>query len=292
MRRFLTVALAGSTLALGACDGGTGPDGPARVTVMLTDAPGDVLNAWVEIREVYLQGGPDGRTVLESFDPAEVVELTGLANRATELVSETEIPEGSYAELRFVLGDACIEVETADGSTFYASDLELCPPGTATAGALQMPSLGNSGLKVKFDEPLEFAGGETALLVDFDVAESFGKQAGNSGKWVMHPVIRGGTMGEAGSVTVTFVPGSCTEAGFEAELVAKDAEKGEKKAFPATAPLTVEYKYVLTGDYTVKLVVPEGVTTDPATVAPVPVTVTAGGSAAAQLTLTSCSKAP
>jgi hypothetical protein len=27
--------------------------------------------------------------------------------------------------------------------------------------------------------------------VDFDVAESFGKQAGQSGKWVMHPVLKG-----------------------------------------------------------------------------------------------------
>jgi len=292
MRRIVTVAVATLTAVLAACDGGTGPEGPARLTVMLTDAPGDVLGAWVEIKEVYLQGGPDGRTVLETFDPAEVVELTGLANSATELVSETEIPEGSYSELRFVLGHACIEVETADGSAFYASDLLLCPEGTETAGDLQMPSLGSSGLKVKFDEPLEFAGGATALLVDFDVAESFGKQAGNSGKWVMHPVIKGATLSEAGGVAVTLNPGTCTATGFQAELVSAGATSGEKRAFTTTAPFTAEYKYVLPGDYEVRLVSPAGVTTVPSPVAAVPVTVAAGATAAAALTLTSCTVSP
>ena len=296
MTKPITLALAALALTLGACDSGSGsgPDGPARVTVMLTDNPGDVLNVWVEIKEVYLQGGPDGRTVLATFDPAEVVELTDLANAATELVSETEVPEGSYSELRFVLGGACLEAEVAGGgSAFYASDASLCPAGSAVTGTMQMPSMGQSGLKVKFDGALEFSGGPATLLVDFDVAESFGKLAGNSGKWVMHPVIKGATLKEAGFVKATLAPGTCAATGFKAELIAGGATDGEQRPFETVnGVLTALYKYTLPGAYTVELVAPTGVTTDPATVAPVPVTVTVGDTATAAFTLTSCTVAP
>jgi hypothetical protein len=229
--------------------------------------------------------------VLETFDPAEVVELTSLANSATELVSATEIPEGSYQELRFVLGNACLEAETAGGSAFYASSLALCPEGTTSAGDLQMPSLGSSGLKVKFDEALEFGGGETTLLVDFDVAESFGKQAGNSGKWVMHPVIKGATMSAAGSVKATLT-GACASSDFRAELVAADATAGEKRPFALVeGTLTADYKFALPGDYLVKLVLPATVSAVTPS-SPVPVTVVAGQSVPAAFTLTSCTPAP
>ena len=296
MRKPMILALAGLAVTLGACDSGSGssPDGPARVTVMLTDAPPDVavINVWVEIKEVYLQGGPDGRTVLATFDPAEVVELTDLSNSTTELVGETEIPEGSYSELRFVLGGACLEAEAAGGgSAFYASDLALCPEGTTSAGSLQMPSLGQSGLKVKFDGSLDFAGGSTTLLVDFDVAQSFGHQAGNSGKWVMHPVIKGATLKDAGAVKVTLAPATCV--GFKAELIADGAETGEQLPFVLVGEpgvMTALYKYVLPGDnYKVRLVVPDNFNTVPT---PVPdvgsVIVTAKDTTPVAFSLTSC----
>jgi hypothetical protein len=294
MRLSMTLALAALTLTLGACDSGSGagPDGPARVTVMLTDQPGDVLHVWVAIKEVYLQGGPDGRTVLETFDPAYEVELTSLANTATELVGETEIPEGSYSELRFVLGDACLEAETAGGgSAFYASDIDLCPEGTTSAGSLQMPSLGQSGLKVKFDGALEFSGGPTTLLVDFDVAESFGKPAGNSGKWVMHPVIKGATLKEAGSVKVTLSLSNCAATEFMASLVAAGADAGEERTFELVETvLTAFYKYTLPGEYKVALVQPANVTSDPPD--SIPVSVAPGDTAVAAFTLASCTTSP
>ena len=296
MRTPMILALAGLALTLGACDSGSGsgPDGPARVTVMLTDAPPDVsvINVWVEIKEVYLQGGPDGRTVLATFDPAEVVELTGLANSTTELVGETEIPEGSYSELRFVLGGACLEAEVAGGgSAFYASDLALCPEGTTSAGSLQMPSLGQSGLKVKFDGSLDFAGGPTALLVDFDVIESFGKPAGNSGKWVMHPVIKGATLKDAGAVKVTLALGTCAATGFKASLVAAGADAGEERTFePVETVLTAFYKYTLPGEYKVALVQPANVTSNPPD--SIPVSVAAGDTAVAAFALASCTISP
>jgi hypothetical protein len=58
-------------------------------------------------------------------------------------------------------------------------------------GDLQMPSFAQSGLKVNLPGDAITVEGDDQriLLVDFDVSKSFGHQAGNSGKWVMHPVI-------------------------------------------------------------------------------------------------------
>lgn len=59
-------------------------------------------------------------------------------------------------------------------------------------GVLQTPSFDQSGLKVNLPQgELELEGESTTWLVDFDVAESFGQEAGGSGQWVMNPVITG-----------------------------------------------------------------------------------------------------
>ena len=44
-------------LAVSACSDSSGPDSAHGVTVLLTDAPGDVLEAVVTIEQIYLQGG-------------------------------------------------------------------------------------------------------------------------------------------------------------------------------------------------------------------------------------------
>ncbi len=36
-------------------------------------------------------------------------------------------------------------------------------------------------------------GASTTVVIDFEVAESFGQAAGQSGAWVMNPVMRGST---------------------------------------------------------------------------------------------------
>lgn len=192
MWRNLFTAMA-VVLALAGCSGdGSGPDGgTARVTLQLTDAPGDITTAMVTIEEIYLQG-EGGRVVL--MDEPVTTDLLTLAASTQTLLEDVEVPAGTYSQLRFVISGAYIEVERTGGATDIfasASDYEGLPGGATVFGLLQMPSLGASGLKVNFTEPLTLAEGETTLLVDFDVAQSFGKEAGQSGKWVMHPVITG-----------------------------------------------------------------------------------------------------
>lgn len=186
----------GATLLTAAtgCSDATGTAGGAssRFTVYLTDAPGDVKTAMVTIDQVYLRGGDEGRLVLRDEDVT--VDLLTLVDEQSTLVEGAEVPAGEYSGLNFVISGGYLEVENDDGTTsIYASspDYEGLPEGAEVAGELQMPSLATSGLKVQFNGGLEVTEGSDAVLVDFDVRESFGKLAGNSGKWVMSPVLKG-----------------------------------------------------------------------------------------------------
>src|SRR5690606_24595367 len=147
--------------------------------------------AIVTIDRVELLGGDedDGRIILR--DEPVTVDLLDLQNEVMVLVGETPVPGGRYSELRLIITDGLIEVEEDDGSTrvYASSDAFADEQGFDADGQLQMPSFGQSGLKIKLPASEAFVDGDdNAVLIDFNVAESFGHQAGNSGKWVMHPV--------------------------------------------------------------------------------------------------------
>lgn len=189
-RRAAAVALA---LAVVGCDA-TAPK-YGKLNLVLTDEVGDVLTAMVTIDQIYLQpseGSDAGRIVLRDEDIT--VDLLTLADAYADLVTDAEIPVGSYSQLRFVVSGAYLEVETETGSAIYASspDYAGLPEGATVDGALVMPSLAQTGIKVVLPDDAVVIGEDevVTLVVDFDVAESFGHAAGGSGNWVMHPVIR------------------------------------------------------------------------------------------------------
>ena len=177
-------------VALAACDDGSiepvmFQDG--TLSVFLTDAPGDVAAVWVDIAEVYFQGGPDGRFPVLS-EPTGLVELTELQDRAVELVGGLEVAPGTYSQLRFVLSAAVLEA--TDGTVYAFGGAAHPDAEKVVTGELMCPSCSTSGLKVKLNnDALEIGEAGTGLVMDFDVAQSFGKPAGNSGKWVMKPVV-------------------------------------------------------------------------------------------------------
>jgi hypothetical protein len=194
-----------AALAMGACDGnGTGSGGPARVSIRLTDAPGDLKEAWVKIDRIYLKGGPADSTsngnvdlLTTTTDWVDLLTLSG--GRTAELVSGATVPAGRYSELRLVVCEAYI-VEK-DGDVYATRDAEL-PAGVTADGQLQIPSGCSSGFKIKFrgDEPVELASESNIMTIDFDVSQSFGHQAGNSGRWIMHPVLHATSVGFAGGI--------------------------------------------------------------------------------------------
>lgn len=196
-----------AALAMAACDGGTGGNGGARVSIRLTDAPGDLKEAWVKIDRIYLKGGPADSAQGGSVDllttRTDWVDLLTLSGgRTAELVNGATVPAGTYQELRLLVCEAYV-VEK-DGDVYATSDAEL-PAGVTADGQLHIPSGCSSGFKVKFktEEPVTLENESTIMTVDFDVSQSFGHQAGNSGKWIMHPVLHATAVGFAGGITGT-----------------------------------------------------------------------------------------
>ena len=147
--RITTALVAMIALAGAACSDSTA-GGSGKVSVLLTDAPGDLVKAVVTIDQVYLQPGADEdaqRVVLRDDDVT--VDLLTLANETASLVSETVVPAGTYQQLRFVISGGYIEVENADGSTsIYATSPTYAglPVGETVDGELRMPSFAKSGL--------------------------------------------------------------------------------------------------------------------------------------------------
>lgn len=195
--------------AVSACDStpvdsDNGDDAPSGslMSVYLTDAPGDVEAVWVEVEEIYLQGGPDGRTDLLD-QPTGLIELTSLVGTTELLVEDEEVEPGSYGQLRFVIGGALLE--TRNGQV-YSKDGTEHPEGLPTTGNLICPSCSQSGIKVVLrGEDLAMEEGDNDVLLDFDVTQTFGRQAGQSGNWVMQPVIHGIRMTEMGSISGSVV---------------------------------------------------------------------------------------
>jgi hypothetical protein len=195
-------------LAIAACDGGgTGANGDARVSIRLTDAPGDLREAWVKIDRIYLMGGEadsanGGRVDLLSAGTGWVDLLTLSGGRTAELVNGAVVPAGTYSELRLVVCEAYVVAD--NGDVYATADAEL-PAGVTADGTLQIPSGCSSGIKVKFqgDDPVQLESESTIMTVDFDVSQSFGHQAGNSGRWIMHPVVHATSVGFAGGIAGT-----------------------------------------------------------------------------------------
>jgi hypothetical protein len=199
MRKLMMFAAAGLLgLSAWACDDVTGGD-DGRVTILLTDAPGDLLEAVVTISSIYLQGDSDddeqsGRVYLRT-DPV-TTDLQTLTDDVATLVEDADVPEGRYGQLRFVISGAYIRIDDNAGGKVYATaGYDEAPDDVA--GTLMCPSCGTSGLKVTFPGSLTVNGDEDqAFLVDFDVAQSVGHEAGNSGKWIMHPSLKGSRVEE------------------------------------------------------------------------------------------------
>jgi hypothetical protein len=296
---FLTSALL--ALALVACGG------EQKVTIKLTDAPGDgIEKAVVTISRVYLKGSVDGeegredKGGVELLDEPVTTDLLTLSNDTIDLVKDVGVPTGTYRELRFVITGGYIQVRQEDGtSRIYATtpDYAGLPEGAQVDGELQMPSAASSGLKVKFDNDADVSvtsdGDQKVILVDFDVAQSFGRAAGGSGRWVMGPVIKGADLAFSGNVKVTLQPGagvavSALDVGMLQAVLVNEAGSREPLAFTQVedGSYVADFKYLLPGSYQVDLEAQEGVTFSTNPGHPAPVTVGSGAESAVDFSLT------
>lgn len=261
MRTRLALA-ALSLFALAACGDDSSNGDTTRLSIRLTDAPGDISAAVVTVSEIYLQGS-NGRTVLRDQDTT--LDLVDLADATADMVNGAVVPQGSYSQLRFVITGAYISVEEDGGQRIYATspDYAGLPAGTTVDGRLQTPSFSTSGVKVTLPgDQLVLNTDQKILLVDFDVSESFGKQAGNSGQWVMNPVIKGADITTSGGlvVNVTLAGGVTAALGeWNAQITQGASVEQRLLTDPEVdGTFSANFGYLLPGTYSVTLVPPSG----------------------------------
>ncbi len=297
-RSLLLLPLA-AALALGACDGGgTGSDS-SRVSIRLKDAPGDLAEAWVRIDRIYLQGRSsadslDGRVEfpLTTSDWIDLTDLSGANFR--EIVSGFVVPAGSYSQLRVVVCEAYV---VTDGGDVYATDDAELPAGVSADGELRIPSGCSSGFKVKLPGGnVELEDDAEILLVDFDVSQSFGHQAGNSGAWIMRPVMTATSIEFSGGIAGTVAVGTgvtLPSCGGAAVTVGDFVPLAVAGADSLSAIVNDAGQYSITaapGTYTMGYASPVSFTngdslTWTAAPAPASVTVASGGTATASYTI-------
>jgi hypothetical protein len=278
-RKFFVFMALALTVPLAACDGGAGVQSPGTFTLLLTDDPA-FDEAWVTIESIDLVGSDGGGIVNllpgdadGAWEPP-TVNLLELQNEVLTLVEDHPVAGGFVTQLRFVMSGGCVVMGLAEDGTrtdeteVYASDgYEVC--GDAT-GRLQMPSYGQSGLKVQLPGGgVEVDGNRTIVLLDFLVGDSFGHIAGRSGLWAMHPHIVATEIGFSGTVLVelTADDGALDDVegaslgDFQARLELDGATDG---AVPFTdgdddGVFTAFFEWLVPGDYTVYLELPEQV---------------------------------
>ena len=203
--RLTACVLLALSLPLAACDDGTAVPGAGEITLLITDDPGPVTQAIVEIERAELIG--DGEPFVANQAPF-TRDLLELSNDIAELAANVTIPGGTYSQVRFVIPRACIGVmENADGEQEEAHELIYATAGFDACGEpdgpLRLPSFAQSGLKVNLPGgSMQIDGDSKVVLFDFDVSQSFGKAAGASGAWVMRPVIHAEEFSLTGSVRV------------------------------------------------------------------------------------------
>lgn len=291
--------------ALAACSGDSTSAGTAKVSVLLTDAPGDVKVAVVTISEIDLQGSGGSHVLMNT---PVTTDLLTLAQSTAQLVKDAVVPAGTYTQLRFVITGGYIEVENTDGTTsIYASSPTYSglPVGAQVAGSLQMPSIAQSGIKVNLPSGSgTLSASANVFLVDFNVAQSFGQAAGGSGAWAMHPVITATDFEVTGgltvqlqvdpSVTMPMVNGSALTLGdFTAVVTASDnSTKNVALTDAGSGVFQAQFPFLAPGSYSVSFAAPTGVsfTTTPAV--PATATVSSGQTTTSAFTLTAASVTP
>ncbi len=165
-------------------------DGTSRISIRLSDGPGDFDNVYIDIVDIMVKVNDDSEddNGWQSLDVegqiVDLLELTG--GMSILLVDDFELPPGMLNQIRLVLGEENSIV--IDGETF----------------PLKTPSAQQSGLKLKVDHELE-PGFTYNILLDFDVDKSI-VIAGNSENINLKPVIRASTLYASGKIQGTVNP--------------------------------------------------------------------------------------
>ena len=164
----------------------------SKMNIYLTDAPAAYKAVWIDVQKVMVKSdetdSADGWVEVPLIKPGNY-NLLDFRNGEDTLLGGVDLPAGKVSQIRLVLGDNN-SIELEDGSTVD----------------LKTPSAQESGLKLNVDADLK-PGIPYELVLDFDAARSIVK-AGNSGKYLLKPVIRTFAKEAGGGIQGVVLPDS------------------------------------------------------------------------------------
>jgi len=196
---FACVAVTAVTLLTG-CGGGGGGNGPSMGTanVMLADSPScGYDHVYITVDHVEISSDGNSWTTIPVNPALGRIDLLGLNNGTLVSLGQAPLSAGTYQQVRLVL--------VANGNSApFANSVVLS--GTGTEIPLKTPSAQQSGYKIVGPFTVT-AGTLVDLVLDFNACKSI-VVAGNSGKYLLKPVVTAIAEVVSGSISGTTIPNS------------------------------------------------------------------------------------
>ncbi|HVS59291.1 MAG TPA: DUF4382 domain-containing protein [Gemmatimonadaceae bacterium] len=258
----LFAALMISTIAFAACSDSSGT-GTGLLTVRLTDAPfpfSDVAS--VDVFVIRVDARTAATTDAEAADetnrggwttiaaPNASINLLDLGSGKTMNLGATTLATGNYNGFRLILDTDRSSITLKDGTK---------PP-------ISFPSAGQTGIKIKLDQPIQLTVDGSVMTLDFDIGRSFvmrGNTALNG--FNFKPVIRAvaqditGTVTgsvHANSATGAVVPGATVEVLTAGSLLADSDPLHIVRSSPTDVSGNFRIAFLLAGPYVLRATPP------------------------------------
>jgi len=250
----IAAAVGSLAILLAACSGGSGSNGVspggsaqnATVSAALVDGPfrssgGTVTAVDVAIARVELIGNGAPVTIA-TYSPSKKIDLLDYLSQSAPLsLGSAPVPAGSYSQLRLVLDTSSPSntTVTVNGTTY-----DLTIPSASNSHFSGSSSVddttgpGTSGIKVNIALNAQ-AGVLYGYVLDFNAAESI-VSAGNSGQWLMKPVVVASTAITSGTIAGVVTNGSNGQPIGNAEVLAE--QNGQIVNSGVTDPTTGAYQ--------------------------------------------------
>ena len=183
---FFVIGLGLATIiATGGGGGGGSGAGKGSLSLSLLDATTDEYNAvYVTIEEV--QAHKAGGTWQEVLSPQKTYNLLELVNGVREELGISRLETGEYTQLRMIIGETPDDgINILSESHPYANYLI---DKSNDYRELKVPSGYHTGIKIVHGFEIN-KNQTTELILDFDASKSIVK-AGNSGRWLLKPIIK------------------------------------------------------------------------------------------------------
>jgi hypothetical protein len=213
----------GAALLTAACQSGETAPRMAPLSVHLTDAPFPVSE--VQSADMYVvrvdaklaeatdaeaaegvagdesNRDPD-RGWVTIARPERRIDLLALRGGSTTNLGQMTLPTGRYLGFRLVLDTDRSSITLKDGTLLA---------GNRTPG-IHWPSAGRTGVKVNLSQPIQLVEDGTAMVIDFDLAQSFVLRGSTIGEQGLNfkPVIRATARDLTGAVSGTVRAGSAS----------------------------------------------------------------------------------